>query len=125
MRLSDDWATLHRTLDKLNSLTSHPDIAQLNATDYPLAAVNGIEQTYSLDTDPYQQPSPPSSTGFYNAADALQPMNIHDPRHASTQYSVVSEVGAEPPRGSYFPPATPVSPYERSPPYYGHQQQQY
>jgi hypothetical protein len=125
VRLSDDWATLHRTLDKLNSLANHPDIAQQNSAVYPLAAANGTEQVYSPDSDPYEQPSPPGSMGFYSAIDSIQPINSHDPRHASAQYSVISEVDAEPPRGSYFPSAAPVSPFAMAHPYYGRQEQQY
>ena len=89
VRLSDDWATLHRTLDKLNSLANHPDIAQQNSAVYPLVAANGTEQTYSPDSDPYEQPSPPGSMGFYAAIDSIQPINSQDPRHASAQYSVI------------------------------------
>jgi hypothetical protein len=122
--LSDDWAQLHKTLDKLNSLANHPDVAQQNAAVYPMVPVNGNEQTYSVDTDPFQQQSPPGSTGLY-AADSLQPMNRQDQRHPSVQYSVVSEVEAELPRSSYFPQAGPVSPDERAHPYYNHYEQQY
>jgi len=119
--LSDDWATLHKTLDKLDSLAN----TKQNAAAHSPVAMNGPEQNYSLDADPYQQLPPPGSTGFYTAEDPMQSTDRCDPRHVSIQYSVVSEVDAEPRRGSYFPPTTPVSPYERAHPYHGYQEQQY
>lgn len=126
MRLSDDWATLHRKLDKLDSLANHPDVVGRNASVYPLVP-NENEHAYSVDTDPYQQSSPPGSMGYYPTPDGLQPMNRQDQRHASVQYSVVSEVDAtEQARGgSYFPQAGPVSPDDRAHPNYGRYQQQY
>jgi hypothetical protein len=125
VRLSDDWATLHKTLDKLNSLANHPEIAQQNAAAYPLVAANRTEQDYFPDTNLYQQSSPPGPMGFYTATDSLQPMNREDQRHASVQYSVISEADVEPPRGTYFPSTSPVSPYERPHPYPVHQELQY
>jgi hypothetical protein len=87
--------------------------------------MSGADQTYSIDMDPYQELSAPDSTGYYTAVDPLESMNTHDPRHVSMQYSVVSEVDAEPLRGHSSPRATPVSPYERTYTYQGYQGQQY
>ncbi len=89
-----------------------------------MVAADGNERTYSPDMEPYPHSSPPGSTGLYAAAETIPPTTREDPRHASIQYSVISEVDAEPSR-SYFPPATPVSPYERAHLYHGQQDQQY
>jgi hypothetical protein len=77
-------------------------------------AVNGNEQIYSPDNlDPYQQPSPRGSTGFYTGSDSMQPMNTQDIRHDSV---AISEVDG----GSYFPSTSPASPYGRAQQYQVH-----
>jgi hypothetical protein len=120
--LSDDWAELHKRLDKLNSLANHADITRNHSAVYPMLSANAHDQAYSIDTELYPQSSPPSSAAYYNTADGPQPMQRQDPRHVSIQYSMVSEVDAEPPRGYQ---GGPVSPDETPYPYNNRYERQY